>query len=335
MNPRERVIKAVEFREPDRVPNGCYSLAIPPGPRSDALKKLFEKYPQDFANASGTARTLEWGQSWSKGTYKDEWGVTWRNLQDGVIGQPVGHPLNDWQKLAEYQLPDPLINIEEAQKSISKADHSRYVLVDGGSIWHRLHYLRGFKEVLLDIVVGRKELFSLINRLVEHNLERLRPMLEIDVDGVMFGDDWGTQQRLMIKTEQWRRIFKPAYKEMFDEVRKKGKHVFFHSDGYMIDILPDLIEIGLNAANIQVSLMGIQTIRERFGGKLCIAADVDRQNVLPFGTQSQVKDLVKKIIQGFKGLNGGLILYGEIGPDVSVKNAESMLEALWKYGKLA
>jgi uroporphyrinogen-III decarboxylase len=122
---------------------------------------------------------------------------------------------------------------------------------------------------------------------------------------------------------------------MFDEVRKKGKHVFFHSDGYMIDILPDLIEIGLNAANIQVSLMGIQTIRERFGGKLCIAADVDRQNVLPFGTQSQVKDLVKKIIQGFKGLNGGLILYGEIGPDVSVKNAESMLEALWKYGKLA
>jgi len=333
MNSRERVIRAIEFEEPDRVPNGCYNLAVPPGTRRDALTKLFEKYPQDFASASGAARTLEWGPSWSKGTYTDEWGVTWRNLQNGVIGQPIGHPLDDWQKLADYQLPDLLIYISETQKSINKADHSKYVLLDGGSIWHRLHYLRGFKETLLDIVTGRKELFLLIDRLVEYNLEWLKSMLEMDVDGVMFGDDWGTQQRLMIKIEQWRRIFKPVYKKMFDEVRKKGKHVFFHSDGYVIDILPDFIEMGLDVANIQVSLMGIQTIGERFGGKLCIAADVDRQHVLPFGTPRQVRDLVKDIIQGFKGLNGGLILYGEIGPDVSVENAESMLETLWKYGK--
>jgi uroporphyrinogen-III decarboxylase len=333
MNSRERVTKAIEFKEPDRVPNGCYNLAVPPGPRSEALIKLFEKYRQDFANVSGAARTLNWGQSWSKGTYIDEWGVTWRNLQDGIIGQPVGHPLNDWEKLADYQLPDPLINIEEAQKSVERADRSKYILLEGGSIWHRLHYLRGFKEILLDVVTSRKELFSLVDMLVEHILEQLKPMLEMDIDGVMFGDDWGTQQRLMIKTEQWRRIFKSAYKELFDEVRKKGKHIFFHSDGYMIDILPDLIEIGLNAANIQVSLMGIQTIREGFGGKLCIAADVDRQYILPFGTPSQVRDLVKDIIRAFKGLNGGLILYGEIGPDVSIKNAESMLESLWKYGK--
>ncbi len=334
MNSRERVIRAVEFEEPDRIPNGCYNLAVPPGPRREALTKLFEKYTQDFASASGAARTLEWGQLWSKGTYTDEWGVTWRNLQNGVIGQPVGHPLDYWQKLADYQLPDLQIYINETQKSINKADHSKYVLLDGGSIWHRLHYLRGFKEILLDIVTDRKELFSLIDRLVEYNLGWLKPMLEMDVDGVMFGDDWGTQQRLMIKKEQWRRIFKPAYKKMFDEVRRKGKHVFLHSDGFVIDILPDLIEMGLNAANIQVSLMGIQTLRERFGGKLSIAADVDRQHMLPFGTPSQVRNLVKDIIQGFKGLNGGLILYGEIGPDVTVENAESMLKALRDYGKL-
>ncbi len=334
MDSRDRVIKAIEFAEPDRIPNGCYNLAVPPGPRSESLKRLFGKYQQDFASVSGAARTLDWAQSWSKGSFTDEWGVTWRNLQDGIIGQPVGHPLDDWGKLADYKLPDPLINIEESRKSISKADHSKYLLLDGGSIWHRLHYLRGFREILLDIVAGRKELFSLIDKLVDHNLEQLRSMLELDVDGVMFGDDWGTQQRLMIKLEQWRRIFKPSYKKMFDEVRKKGKHVFFHSDGYVIDILPDLIDMGLDVANVQVSLMGIRTLRERFGGKLCIAADVDRQNVLPFGTQSQVKDLVKDIIQGFRGLGGGLILYGEIGPDVSIGNAESMLEALWKYGKL-
>jgi len=334
LDSRNRVIKAIEFDGPDRVPNGCYNLAVPPGPRSEALTRLYEKYPQDFCSVSGAARTLNWAQSWSKGTFTDEWGITWRNLQDGIIGQPVGHPLDDWAKLADYELPDPLVNIEESRKSIGKADHSKYLLLDGGSIWHRLHYLRGFREVLLDVVTGRKELLTLIDRIVEHNLVQLRSMLELGVDGVMFGDDWGTQQRLMIKLEQWRRIFKPSYQKMFDEVRRRGKHVFLHSDGYMIDILPDLIDMGLDAANIQVSLMGIRTLRERFSGKLCIAADVDRQNVLPFGTQSQVKNLVKDIIQGFSGQNGGLILYGEIGPDVSVKNAESMLEALWKYGTL-
>ncbi len=226
MNSRERVIKAIEFGKPDRIPNGCYNLAVPLGPRREALKNLFEKYPQDFANAFGTARTLEWSMQWSKGTFIDDWGITWKNLQDGVIGQPIYHPLDDWKKLAQYQLPDPLKDIEKLQKSFSKADHSKYILADGGSIWQIIHHLRGFKETFLDIIVGRKELFLLIDKLVNYNLERLKSILEMDIDGVMFGDDWGTQQRLMLKPEQWRRIFKPYYKKMFDKVRKKGKHVF-------------------------------------------------------------------------------------------------------------
>ncbi|MEM2888308.1 MAG: uroporphyrinogen decarboxylase family protein [Candidatus Bathyarchaeia archaeon] len=334
MNSRERVIKAIEFEKPDRIPNGCYNLALPPGSRREALKKLFEKYPQDFANVPGAARTLEWGIQWSKGTFTDDWGITWKNLQDGVIGQPMTHPLDDWKKLDQYQMPDPLKNIEELRKSFNHADHSKYVLADGGSIWQIIHYLRGFKETLLDVLAGRKELFLLIDRLVNFNLERLKLILEMNVDGVMFGDDWGTQQRLMLKPEQWRRIFMPYYKKMFDTVRKKGKDIFFHSDGYVIDILPDLIDIGLNVANIQVSLLGIKTISERFGGKLCIAADVDRQHILPFGTPRHVRKLVKDIVLAFKGLDGGLILYGEIGPDVPIKNAESMLKSLWDYGKL-
>jgi uroporphyrinogen-III decarboxylase len=334
MNSRERVIRSIEFEEPDRIPNGCYNLAVPPGPRADTLKKLYEKYPQDFADAYGMARTLEWSPSWSKGVYQDEWGVIWRNLQNGVIGQPEHHPLADWENVTAYHLPNPQFGVEEVEKSVREVDHSKYLLADGGSIWHRLHYLRGFEKILLDIVMGRKEFFILIDKILEYNLQRLKLMLEMDVDGVMFGDDWGTQQRLMIKLEQWRRIFKPVYRKMFDQVRKKGKHVFFHSDGYVIEVLPDMIEIGLDVANIQISLMGIQTIRERFGGKLCIAADVDRQYMLPFGTPSQVRKLVKQIIQGFKGLNGGLILYGEIGPDVSIENAESMLKTLQNYGKL-
>ena len=334
MNSKERVIKALEFLQPDRIPNGCYNLAAPPGQRADALKRLYERFPVDFAEAHGLARTLEWGPSWSKGIYQDEWGVVWKNLQDGVIGQPIHHPLAGWESFETYNFPNPLYDIENIQDSVRKADHTKYLLADGGSIWHRLHYLRGFQKILLDIVQRRKDLLLLINKLVEFNIERLKPILELDIDGVMFGDDWGTQQRLMIKLDQWQQYFKPAYKRMFDLVLRKGKHVFFHTDGYVIDILPDFIEMGVNTVNIQVSLIGIKNITSRFGGKICIAADVDRQHTMPFGSPSEVKNLVKDIIFGFKGHGGGLILFGEIGPDVSIENAESMLKALEDYGNV-
>lgn len=337
MNSRERVMRAVEFAEPDRVPNGCYCLPVPPGPRADALRRLLDRHPPDFAEIHGMARALEWGPPWQRGYYVDEWGCLWRNLQDGVIGQPVAHPLAKWEDLEIYQFPDPLKGIDQIEDAISRATHERYMLSGEGTcggVWHRLHALRGFENAMIDIAQERSEIFTLIKRLVDLNLKHLKRLVELDIDGVMFGDDWGTQQGLMVKPQHWRRCFRPAYKRMFDLVRRSGKHIFFHSDGFVMDILQDLIDIGVNAVNIQVSLIGIENLRERFGGKVCIAADVDRQHTLPFGTANEVTNLVRSIIQGFKSLNGGIILYGEIGPDVPLKNAESMLKALEKYGNL-
>jgi len=335
MNPRERVVKAVEFDGPDRVPNGCYPLALVPGPRAEGVRKLFKRYPSDFAEVHGMARTLEWGPSWQKGIYVDDWGVVWKNLQDGVIGQPITHPLSDWKNLETYELPDPFKGFEKINEAVSTATHERYMLAGEGAcggIWHRLHALRGFDRILTDIVKGRKELLALIDRLVEINIEYLNRLVELNIDGVMFGDDWGTQTRLMIKPEQWRKYFKPAYEAMFNVVRRSGKHIFFHSDGYMVDIIPDLIEIGVNVANVQVTLMGVEELRHRFGGEVCIAADVDRQHTMPFGTVREVRRLVRSIVRRFRGFSGGLILYGEIGPDVPIENAESMLKALQDYG---
>lgn len=80
--------------------------------------------------------------------------------------------------------------------------------------------------------------------------------------------------------------------------------------------------------------MGIDRTRLESAHKICIAADVDRQHTLPFGTTEEVRRLLKDIIQDFRGQDGCLILYGEIGPDVPLKNAESMLKALQDYGEL-
>ena len=135
MNSKERVIRAIEFNKPDRVPNGCYNLAVYPGERYNALKKIYNKYSSDFAEAYGMGRFIEWNQSYKKGVYKDLWGVVYKNLQNGIIGQPINHPLDSWDDLKTFEFPDPLSNYYRLESSIKKTNLSKYLLFDGGSIW--------------------------------------------------------------------------------------------------------------------------------------------------------------------------------------------------------
>ena len=123
------------------------------------------------------------------------------------------------------------------------------------------------------------------------------------------------------------------YREMFDTVHRSGKHVFFHSDEYVLDIVPDLIEIGVDALNVQVKLLGIDVLGERFGGKFCILADVYRQHILPFGSTEEVEEHVRHIIRALGSNGGGLVSWGEVGPDVPLQNVETMLSTFKRYGK--
>jgi uroporphyrinogen decarboxylase len=201
--------------------------------------------------------------------------VTWRNLNPGIFGHVVEHPLADLERLEGYEPPDltQLVDFGEVERSIRLNDHDHYLLGDSENFFERLHFLHGFEDTLIDLVRGKKELLRLIDLLFDIKMRFIERWLELDIDGVYFLDDWGTMQGLMINPVLWRRVFKPLYKEMFDKVHRSGRHVFLHSDGYILDIIPDLIEIGVDALNVQVKLMGIELLGERFGGKLCILAN--------------------------------------------------------------
>jgi len=336
MDSRERVIRAVEFEGPDRVPNGSYALPGGYYRHGKKLEDLFLHFPSDFHQfvASWTA---EAGDSvpYKGGINKDPWGCVWRNPNPGIFGRIIEHPLADWKNLDSYRPPDlsELVNFNEVEKSIRLDGHKHYVLGDSENFFERLHWLHGYTNTLIDLITGRRELKKLIDLLFDFKIKFIKRWLEVDIDGVYFLDDWGTMRGLMINPNLWRQYFKPLYKRMFDVVHKSGKHVFFHSDGYILDIIPDFIEIGVDALNIQVKLMGIEKISNKFSGKVCILADIDRQHILPFGTTEEVEEHVKRIIQAFAPFDGGLISWGEIGPDVPLSNAETMLKTFARYGK--
>jgi uroporphyrinogen decarboxylase len=326
----------VEHGSPDRVPNGCYALPSSYIRYGGKLEELFQRYPSDFHQfVTSWATVASDSIPYRGGINRDPWGVIWRNLNPGIFGRVSEYPLANLEKLDGYEPPDPsqLVDFGEVESSIRLSGHDRYVLGDSENFFERLHFLHGFEATLIDLIRGKSELARLIDLLFDFKVSFIKRWLELDIDGLYFLDDWGTMQGLMINPALWRRIFKPLYREMFETVHRSGKHVFFHSDGYVLDIVPDLIEIGVDALNVQVKLIGIDLLGERFSGRLCILADVDRQRILPFGSTEEVEEHVRHIIRALGSNGGGLVSWGEVGPDVPLLNVEAMLAAFERYGK--
>jgi len=332
---RERVRRAIHFEHPDRVP---FLHGVLPAAREvlgEALDRLLEKYPSDFG-PNGWIAPEGYdviGASYRAGRHTDEWGCVWENLREGVAGQPRGYPLEDWSALRTYRFPDQANfgDFSKVAETIA-ARRDQYITGGGYNLFERMQWLRGYANLMMGLATLPREVYELRDRMVETYLGGIHRWLEFDVDAIGFSDDWGTQRALMIRPQLWREFFKPAYAALFAPVVKAGRDLRFHSDGYIIEIIEDLMECGVNSINVQMNCMGIEEIGRRFGGRLCFRSDVDRQYILPRGTPREMRDHVRRICEAVGGARGGLIACGEIGPDVPLQNIEAMYEAFLEFG---
>jgi uroporphyrinogen-III decarboxylase len=167
---------------------------------------------------------------------------------------------------------------------------------------------------------------------MEHILGRIQSWLQVGVDGISIRDDWGAQDRLLISPGLWREVFKPCYRTICDAIHDGGSNAHLHTDGFTMQIIPDLIEVGFDELNPQLSALEPARLAELTRGKVCLRPDIDRQQLLPRGTPDAVTNHVRGIIEQFGGHEGGLIGCGEIASDVPLENAEAMLKAFYEYG---
>lgn len=338
MDGRERYLRALHFAGPDRVPMmhraipGAFSLY------GQQLRELYERYPADvlFSPVAytwfGFDRVVGEGSGRLRGAV-DEWGCVWDSLADGYLGQVVGHPLDDWAKLEDYRFPDPAsgrAGVDALVDAVRADGHRHYVPVLAGTLWQQTFWLRGFENALLDVLDDRPEMHYLRDRLVEFLLQRIEIILEHreHVDGIQINDDWGTQQGLMISPAHWRRIYKPAYARLVAAIHSAGLQAHLHTDGHVAAIVEDLIEIGFDEINPQVSCMDLADLSRRCRGRVCVRADVDRQYHLPYGTPAEMAAHVRSLYDAFGGPTGGYVGYGEVSTDVPLANVEAMLRAI-------
>lgn len=327
MRSRERVIRAIERTGPDRVPITHVTLPGAFARYGTALEALYGRYPADVVNL-GAASEGEFGPRIGVPN-PDSWGALWLRHTDEHKGQVVHHPLADWAALRDFRPPDTasdaIIGALEARLAANAG--TRYALADGDTLWQRMFYLHGYQATLEDLLLEPERcaaLRDMILAVMRRRVERLRALPALD--GLHFRDDWGTQEALMIRPALWRAFFKPAYAQLFALVRDAGKHVWFHSDGVIAEIIPDLIEIGVQVLNPQVGAMGRDRVAALCGGQVTIEGDIDRQQLLPHGTPEEVRAAVRADVAALGRFHGGYIGRGEMAGDVPLANLEAMLD---------
>jgi uroporphyrinogen decarboxylase len=334
MTSRERTIRSIRFENPDRVP---VLHRIKPGfirLHRNEIRELREKYPSDILQSE---QTHTWFTFHSPGKLnmvpgklvKDEWGCVWQTLTSDHLGQVVDAPLKRLDDSNSYGFPDPEFGIEGIRymAEVRKEDSAQhYMMVWIGSIFHQYTYLRGYENALMDVAEERPQFFALLERLTEFLIRRISILGDYDLDGVFIADDWGTQYNMLIDPQAWRRIFKPLYKRIAAEIHKLDRLSHYHTCGYTLQILPDLIECGFDEINPQVPTMDIHQIAGIFRNRRCIRPDLERQGVLMYGTAEEVAAHVSKTFETLKSEDGGYVAHIPIEVNLSVDNVEAMMK---------
>jgi uroporphyrinogen decarboxylase len=312
MTSRERVTAALNLSRPDRLPRDLWGYGPLGKFRPADLEQVYSRFPVDFARApsvlgpSSRAR----GEAGEAGEYTDEWGSVWASLQAGVIGEVRVPPVADWRSLGGYSPPNECLENPaiQAVNRFCQDSSPLYCLGQLGSgPFERLQFLRGTENLFYDLGTGDSRLEDLLSLVHQFNVRHCRLLARTSVDGVSMGDDWGAQVSTLISPATWRRMFRPLYEEYFDILHGAGKQVFFHSDGYIRPIIPDLIDIGVDALNSQLFCMDIEELGRSFAGRLCFWGEIDRQHSLPFGSEQEIRAAVRRVKAALGHPEGGLI----------------------------
>ena len=321
-SPRRLVQQTLDFASPARIPRNPWTLAWAGIYHPAELERITQRFPSDIATAPSYLQAVPQtsGLETEIGTFVDEWGCTFTNLQRGVIGEVKNPLVQTWSDLALVRPPLERLTVDLAQVNAFCKGDEHFVLAGAcPRPFERMQFLRGSQNLYYDLAEESSEFFSLLETVQGFFIKEMECWAESGVDALNFMDDWGAQNRLLISPRQWRRIFKPLYKTYVDIAHAHGKKIFMHSDGYIFDIYPDLIEIGVDALNSQLFCMDIEKIGALFGGKITFWGEIDRQHLLPHATPAQIDAAVRRVYAALYK-NGGVIAECEFGTGARPEN---------------
>ncbi len=325
LTPKERVLRALAGQESDIVP---YDIRI-----DDAALDKLTQLPEGRDLAGRIVNHLPFfhieaaRRPLGPDRYVDAFGCTWRaghapHLEDSPLKEP---------SLRGYEFPDLCEESYFHGAGEFLAEHGdRFVLCgDAHGLFDRCWALRGMEAFLTDMVLHPVFAEELLEALTELHLRLVERIAGYPFDGFRFGDDWGAQRGLLMGPERWRKLIKPRAGRIFERVRAKGMVVMVHTCGDVTEIVPDLIDIGVQILNpLQPEAMDMLEIKRRYGHALCLNGGVSSQHTLPRGTAEEVRCEAEACLR-YLGRGGGYVFSPAkaILPDVPPENAVALIDA--------
>ncbi|QUI25468.1 methyltransferase [Vallitalea pronyensis] len=329
MTSRELVYKTLNFENPERVPRQKWVLPWAQHHYPVELNQIGEDYPDDIIGAPGYNKVNDRseGDPTEVGESTDAWGCKFLNYQKGIIGE-VKEPLvkdDAWKDVNNVHIPREWLTIDIDKINAFCKNTDKFVMAGAcPRPFEQLQFIRGTENLFIDLMLRPQGLLDFMKKMHAFNCEQLTLWASTDVDALSFMDDWGSQNSLLINPKVWVEFFKPMYKDYIDIAHDHGKKIFMHSDGYILDIYPHLIELGLDAINSQLFCMPMEELA-KYKGKITFWGEIDRQQLLPYGSLEDIKHAVQQVKNNLWA-RGGCIAQCEFGPGAKPANVEKVFE---------
>ncbi len=353
MNSRERVLAALNHQTTDRVPRLLYGEAIGYVPAIETMLRkrcaplsACDYFDMDITSVSIQPTTLSrerfasgWGEDFKQAACSgqlDEWGVWWRSgsfHHFAHIESPLRN-LTDARAWSQWPWPDldqPYRYEGLAERTTAMQQAGRAVCGFAGSIFEQAWYLRGMENLMADMLCEPDAAHDLLERTALFQRYAAEQMAAAGVDIIITGDDVAGQHGLLMSAATWRTFLKPRLARTIAAVKATNPQarVFYHSDGNITDLIPELIEIGVDILNpLQPECLDPAQIKKTYGDRLSFWGAVSVQQTMPLGTPEQVRQEVCQRIETL-GQGGGYILAPAhvLGPETPWENIVAFFEA--------
>ena len=362
MNSKERVKMSLSHKEPDRVPIDYWADSIVTRKLMNRLgidnkEELLEKLRIDFRFIEGAVYNGPAFETFEDGSKNDVLGVRRKtflicpsDIEKGSYEHVIIHPLAKAVSAKDIEAYQgwPCVDWYDFSEVEGQCDrYSEYSVICGGDRLNRTAqlkpamYLRGVEQIMVDLALNSEIVEAIFDKLVNFYLEYNKRIFEKSkgkIDIFFMGDDFGTQNGLLMSINMWRKYVKPGFKKFIELSHSYGIKVMHHTCGAVVELIPEFIDCGLDILqSLQPGAKGMDLVRikKEYGRDLCFQGGIDIQNTMPYGTPKDVKNEVNSRLDVLSP-GGGYILCTShnMQADVPVENALALFEAANKYGTL-
>jgi uroporphyrinogen decarboxylase len=334
MHSRDRVRKTIAHEKPDRPPaDGFFRAEVWTSLRAhfgttdddrilDALGFDFRRAvlePSDAFAATAAPAPVSVGvgagtrnlvRILPNGVFEDDRGLRRVIDSEKKYFHYVSPPLEHAETPDVYQFPDPGLPERYAhlRHQVQRYKDRFMIQIETGNIFRDAWELRGYEQFLIDLHDNPEFVTRLLERVTEHKIAEVKRMVGEGADIIQMAGDIATEKQMMISPRWWRAEIKPRLAQVIAATRRPGVYYYFHSDGAMQLVIPDLIEIGFDIVDpMQPECMDLLALKRAYGARITFHSTLSSQQTLPFGSVADVRAEVAARKRDL-AQDGGLIL---------------------------